>query len=111
MAKKLNKEQLLTMVKETIKEQLELRDLVPGGKGSELATYASKVDDFIKETVEKMEALHKEGTDIIQIDILGGRDSSAKVGERNRFILTRLGLLDKMKKNLVAAYEFLRKET
>jgi hypothetical protein len=111
MANKINKEQLLSIVKNTIKEQLELRDLLPGGDGKELEEYVSKVDNFIKETVEKMQELHDEGQDIIQTDILGGRDSSAKVGERNRLIMARVGILDKMKKQLVAAYEYLRNQT
>lgn len=95
---------------EHITEQaLKYKDLVPGADG-DFIKFADKVDKLITDLVKQTQDLHQEGEDMLAVDILGGHDSSAKVGERNRYILARVGFLKSLVGMLTASYERLRRE-
>ena len=111
---KISKEQLKQLVTEAIKAELqeqaiEYKDVIPGADG-EFYKYAQKVDKFLNDTIEEAAKLHEEGQELVQLDILGGHDSSVKAAERNRYITERVGLMHKLKGILVGAYENLRRE-
>lgn len=88
---------------------LDYADLVPGAD-AEFVKFAQDVDDLINEMIEKANDLHKEGSELVKADILGGHDSSVKAAERNRYIMARVGFLKRMSGRLVAAYEELRRD-
>ena len=106
---KLTKEQLRQQIRAVIKEQLALTDVLPGADGG-FVKYAQKVDDLIEDFIVKAEKLHEEGVEMMKVDILGGKDSSAKVGERNRYINARVSFLKRLRGNLVGSAEQLRRE-
>lgn len=99
---KLTKPQLKEMVRNVIRKKLNekfdvSKDLVPEG----VAEFSSKVEDFIKETVEKAQKLKEEGEGIMTTNIL----SSYEVQERNRFLLYHVGFLSNLIANLLHRME------
>ena len=106
---KISTTQLKKLIRQSIKEQIDYKDILPGADG-EFYKYASKVDDFINDTMEKAQDLYDEGQELVKADILGGHDSSVKAAERNRYIQRRVGMLHRIKGAMVNAYETLRRE-
>lgn len=110
MTKKLTAQELKQIVSSVIAEGKdasdEIKSLLPADDG-ELVKYAKKVDKLLGKLIEDAEALRVEGAELMAKDILG----SAKVGERNRFILARVGLLQKLRSIVVQAHENLKRET
>lgn len=106
---KITKEQLKSQIRELVKEQLAYKDVLPGADG-EFVKYAQKVDDLFEEFMDKAQKLKDEGAELMKADILGGHDSSVKAAERNRYINARVGFLNKLKINLVQAFEALKRE-
>ncbi len=112
----MKKKELEQLVADVIKEELKLneqaikyKDLIPGADG-DFIKFADKVDKMIQDVIKEAQDLHQEGEDMLAVDILGGRDSSAKVGERNRYILARVGFLKSLIGMLGASYERMRRE-
>lgn len=99
---KISKSQLKEMVKEavtkTLKEKFDFtNDLVP----DDVADYSRKVDEFLKETIEKAKDLHDEGEEMMRANIL----SSYEVQERNRFLLYHVGFLSNLVASLINRLE------
>jgi len=110
-ARKLNAKDLHKLVKQIIKEEAnsassELRELLPASDEA-LYTYAKKVEDLITKFIKDSEDLRDEGSKIIAKDVL----ESAKVAERNRFILARIGMVGKLKNLMIQGLESLKRET
>ncbi len=93
------------IVKES-KSSDDLKELLPSDD-KDLVEYAKKVDKFYEDFIKQAEDLRKEGSELVGKDILG----SAKVGERNRFIMSRIGLTTKLKNLVIQAAEVLKRET
>jgi len=83
-------------LKKTLKEGL-LNQLVNPGSG-ELDKYLTKIDKLITETIESCDDLIKEGEEMTTEDIL----RLPQVGERNRLILEMVGMLRKLKNDLIS---------
>lgn len=99
---KVTKQQLREMVRKAISKQLNEKfdftnDLVP----DDVADYSKKVDDFLKDTIEKARELHDEGEEMMRANIL----STYEVQERNRFLLYHVGFLNNMIASLIARLE------
>lgn len=99
---KVTKQQLKEMVRKAISKQLNEKfdftnDLVP----DDVADYSKKVDDFLKEAIEKARELHDEGEEMMRANIL----SAYEVQERNRFLLYHVGFLNNMIASLIARLE------
>ena len=93
------------IVKES-KSSDDLKDLLPSSD-KDLISFAKKVDETIEDFIKKAEELRKEGSELVAKDVL----ESAKVGERNRFVMARVGLLSKLKNLAIQAAEVLKRET
>lgn len=99
---KVTKQQLKEMVRKAVKERLNedfdyTNDLVP----DDIKKYATKVDDFLKDTIQKARELHDEGEEMMRANIL----QAYEVQERNRFLLYRIGFLNNLIANLIARLE------
>ncbi len=92
------KEMIRTAVKEKLNEDFNFsNDLVP----DDIKKYATKVDEFLKDTIKKARELHDEGEEMMRANIL----SSYEVQERNRFLLYRVGFLNSLVAGLIARLE------
>ena len=100
------KELINTIISEGSNASDELKELLPSSD-KELVDFAKDVDKFLIKIIEDAEALRTEGAELMSKDILG----SAKVGERNRFVLARVGLLQKLRSIVVQAHENLKRES
>jgi len=99
---KISESQLRKMVKEAVgkilKEKFDYtNDVVP----DDVVGYSKKVDDFIKETIERAKDLHDEGEEMMRANIL----SSYEVQERNRFLLYNVGFLSNLVASLIHRLE------
>lgn len=99
---KIRKSQLTKLVKEAVSKTLQEKfdftnDLVP----DDVSEYSSKVDKFLKETIEKARELHDEGEEMMRANIL----SSYEVQERNRFLLYHVGFLSNLAASLINRLE------
>lgn len=109
--KKLNASELNVLVKKLVMEAKssssdELEQLLPS-TDKDLIDFASKVDDLLENFIKDAEKLREDGSNLVAEDILG----SAKVGERNRFIMTRVGLIGKLKNLMIQGHEALKRES
>lgn len=104
---KVSRKELAGMVKKALTEAtgVNYSDLLPGA-GPELDKYADKVDKFLKETAAKANELAEEADEIMKADIL----SHPRVGERNRVLLVRAGVMRRLRQNLVNMLEHLHVE-
>jgi len=106
---KLTKEEFNKLIKTVIAESKssdDLKELLPSSD-KDLVDFATKVDEFLLSFIQEAEELRTEGAELVAKDILG----SSKVGERNRFVFARVGLLQKIKNLLIQAHENLKRET
>lgn len=99
---KVSKDKLKKMIKEAVSKKLNEKfdftnDLVP----DDVADYSSKVDEFLKKTIEEARKLHDEGEEMMRANIL----SSYEVQERNRFLLYHVGFLSNLVANLIHRLE------
>jgi len=99
---KITKRQIKDMVKEAVRKKLNEKfdfsnDLVP----DDISKYAKKVDDFLRDTIDKARDLKDEGEEMMRANIL----SSYEVQERNRFLLYRIGFLSNLASNLIGRLE------
>lgn len=92
----MNKKFLKKELKNTLKEGL-LNQLVNPGSG-ELDKYLSKVDKLISETIDTCDELIEEGEEMTTEDVL----RLPQVAERNRIILEMVGILRKLKNDLIS---------
>jgi len=103
---KINRSELKEMVRKAVSkklnEALEASDIVP----EDVAGYAKKVDEFIKNTIEEARKLHDEGDQMMKANIL----SSYEVQERNRFILHRVGFLNTLIAGLMQKIEDMHRQ-
>lgn len=113
MTIKISKTQLRKMIQEAlVKEASSLqKDVLPGS--GEMGKITQKVDDFILEFAEKARELMKEIEQELKVDMLGGEGKpgmAPRVGERNRMLMARVGILKKLSAAAVSAFEALRRE-
>lgn len=104
---KVTKKQLKEMVRKAVREKLNedfdySNDLVP----DDIKQYATDVDEFLKDTIEKARELHDEGEEMMRANIL----SSYEVQERNRYLLYRVGFLNNLIANLLTRIEDMRRQ-
>lgn len=109
MATKIKETELREMIRRVIKEQLDYDDLVPGAD-KQLVKFAQKVDEELESMIETLESLYEEGDELMKVDILGGHDSSAKVGERNRFLVARVSAVKNLRSSIISLKERMRHE-
>lgn len=98
-----------SVVKKLNEQTIQYSDILPGAP-TEFYEYATKVEKFLLETAEKAEELRLEGMDIMRVDILGGRDSSVKVSEMNRYINKYASSLHKVRGNIMSLLESILRE-
>lgn len=99
---KVSKKKLTEMVRKALKEETNIKysDLLPG-VGGELDKLVSEVDDFLKETAAKANELAEKADEMMKADVL----AAPKVGERNRVLLVRAGLMRRLRQTVVAMLE------
>ena len=113
---KIKKEELRSLVKEALAEQLKeistlQKDTLPGN--GEIGKVAEKVDKLLTETAEEARKLALELEEELKVDMLGGEGKpgmAPRVGERNRMLMIRVGVLKKLATFCVATIEMLRRE-
>jgi hypothetical protein len=113
MTIKISKTQLRKMIKEAlVKEASSLqKDILPGS--GDLGKLTKKVDDLILKFAEEARELMTEIEEEIKLDMLGGEGKPSmapRVGERNRMLMVRVGILKKLSAAAVSAFEALRRE-
>lgn len=132
MTMKISETNLKKLVREAIKSKLERldasknwketsplteapssleKDVLPGSM--DMSEIAQKVDDFLMETAEKAKELCEDLEEEMKVDMLGGVGNPSmapRVGERNRMLSARIGVLKKLASNCVSIFEFLRRE-
>lgn len=86
------------------------KDTLPGS--GDLARIAKEVDEFLMETAEKAKELCAKMEEEMKADMLGGTNPSMapRIGERNRMLSTRIGVLKKLAGNCISIFEFIRRE-
>lgn len=86
------------------------KDVLPGS--GDLSKLAKEVDDFLMSTNEKAKELCTKLEEEMKVDMLGGSNPSMapRVGERNRMLSLRVGVLKKLAANCVSIFEFIRRE-
>lgn len=98
---KVDSKKLVEMVNQSIDKYLNSTEkvnesiqseILPGSDG-DLGSFMKKIEDFIDETTEKAEELALEGEEMLKANLL----KSGEVAERNRLILTSVGILRKLK--------------
>lgn len=99
---KVKKDTLKEMVRKAISKRLDEKfdftnDLVP----DDVADFSSKVDTFLKKTIEEAQKLRDEGEEMMRANIL----SSYEVQERNRFLLYHVGFLSNLVANIIHRLE------
>ena len=113
MTMKILKSELRKMIQEAlVKEASSLqKDVLPGS--GDLGKLAKEVDDlllgFAEESCELMKKMEKE----MKVDMLGGEGKpgmAPRVGERNRMLQARAGILNKLSAAAISAFEALRRE-
>ena len=104
----MKKSELKELIRKVIKEQLDYSDIVPGADGK-LVKFAEKVDKALEGMIEELDGLFEEGDELVKVDILGGKDSSAKAGERNRFLTDRISAVKNLRSSIIALKEKLRR--
>lgn len=112
---KITAEKLKQMVQEAVKSKLQElssinKEVLPGS--GNMADLAKKVDDFLMKTAEEAKELVSEMEEEMKVDVLGGENPSMapRIGERNRMLANRAGILKKIAANCVSAFEHLRRE-
>ena len=122
---KITQEELKTMIREAIASRMTeqgnrkptvteassiAKDVLPGS--GDMAKFAKQVDEFLQETAEKAKELCEKMEDEMKTDVLGGENPSLapRVGERNRMLSTRIGVLKKLAANCTSIFEFIRRE-
>lgn len=117
---KISKDTLRALVKEAVKQKLARldeasvtleKDVLPGSMGMD--KIAEEVDDFLIETSKKAKELCEKMEEEMKVDMLGGVGNPSmapRVGERNRMLSARIGVLKKLASNCVSIIEFLRRE-
>lgn len=107
---KLTKTQLKKLVKEAVASSLQ-KDVMPGS--GNLSKLAEDVDKFLMETAERAKEIAAKLEEEIKIDMLGGPGTPSmapRVGERNRMLEIRAGVLKRVSSNMTALWELLRRE-
>lgn len=104
---KVSKKKLTEMVRKALKEETSIKysDLLPG-VGGDLDKLVSEVDEFLKETAGKANELAEKADEMMKADVL----ASPKVGERNRALLGRAGVMRRLRQTVVAMLEHLVRE-
>lgn len=100
---KIKKTDLQEMVKTVVNKKLhELmdRDSVPG-KDGELGKYAEKFDKFLDDSIEEINDLVVEAEKMMRENLL----NHPTVGERNRALMSRVGILKNLKAKLLEMLE------
>lgn len=115
-------EQLKKMVQEAVKSKLQEqgyglvselssldKEVLPGS--GNMADLAKKVDDFLMKTAEEAKELVSEMEEEMKVDVLGGDNPSLapRIGERNRMLADRAGVLKKLASSAVSCWELLRR--
>lgn len=111
---KISAKDLKAMISESVKKKLDeqviqYKDILPGAP-DEFYKYAEKVEKFLLDTAEKAEKLRAEGKEIMRPDLGGYKDSSAKIGERNRYLNKYVASLHKIKGSAIQLLESIIRE-
>lgn len=97
---KIKKTQLQEMVNGLVRKKLqELAD--PPGKDGELGKFAEKCDKFLDESIDEINDLVKEAEDMMKENLL----NHPTVGERNRALMARVGILKNLKAKMLEMLE------
>lgn len=113
MTIKISKSELKKMIQEAlVKEASSLqKDVLPGS--GELPKLAKEVDDLLLKFAEDARELMKKMEEEMKVDMLGGEGKpgmAPRVGERNRMLQVRAGMLKKLSAAAISAFEALRRE-
>jgi len=110
---KVTKTQLKNMVKEALlAEASSLQNDVLPGSGN-MAKISKEVDDFLMKFAEEAKELTEKIGEELKVDMLGGISNPSlapRIGERNRMLMARAGVLKKLMSNAISAYELIRRE-
>lgn len=118
---KITHEELKTMIREAVKAKLGQKklqekassvekEILPGS--ADIGSLVQEIDDFLMETADKAKSLCEKMEEEMKTDILGGTNPSLapRIGERNRMLSTRIGVLKKLAGNCISIFEFIRRE-
>lgn len=100
---KVSTKQLQEMVRTAVKtklQELKRDDVVPGDAGK-LGKYAEDVDKFLMESIEKIDELVEEAEEMMRMNLL----SQPQVGDRNRSLMSRVGILRALKQRMIDMLE------
>lgn len=87
------------------------KEMLPGS--GNISKQMKEFDELLQEFAEKALELHEEFTDEMTVDILGGQASpqmSPRIGERNRMLMVRAGILRKLAAACTSGIEAARRE-
>lgn len=98
MKKKLNRQQLETLLESLLKESNE----------DTTVAFAKKVDKFFDETLKRLNELAEEGQELVHPP--EGRSFDKDVAERNRFTMTRVGFLKRLAFGIESSWEALKRD-
>lgn len=107
---------LENLIREAVKEKLQElssynKEALPGG--GDMPALMKEFDDLLLEFSKKALDLHAKMVEEMNVDMLGGvaaPQMSPRIGERNRMLTVRAGLLRKLAANCTAAIEACRRE-
>jgi len=108
--------ELKKMIREAVKSKLQElssfnKEELPGS--GDMPALMEKYDDLLLDFSKKALELHTEMVEEMKVDMLGGIASpqmSPRIGERNRMLTVRAGMLRKIAANCTAAIEAVRRE-
>lgn len=113
---KVKQDELKKMIQEAVKAKLQElstfnKEELPGS--GDMPSLMEDFDELLLDFSKKALDLHAKMVDEMKVDMLGGVASpqmSPRIGERNRMLTVRAGLLRKMAANCTAALEAVRRE-
>lgn len=94
-------------VQRLLMESSIMSDMIPGSDKA-LGAYMGKVESFLTKFAEEAENLMAEGEEMVKQPLT---PTNGGTGERNRALLQAVGLLKKLKQQLVQAKEVVHKGT
>ena len=108
--------ELRNMIREAVKTKLQEfssynKEELPGS--GDMPALMKKFDDLLLDFSKKALDLHAEMVEEMKVDMLGGTAApqmSPRIGERNRMLTVRAGMLRKLAANCTAAIEACRRE-
>ena len=113
---KITEKQLQNIIREAVKAKLQElssfnKEELPGS--GDMPALMKEFDDLLLDFSKKALDLHAKMAEEMKVDMLGGvaaPQMSPRIGERNRMLTLRAGLLRKLAANCTAAIEACRRE-